>query len=98
MDGFEVSVDEAKLTYVKTAKTGSVTRAGLEAMTSNELSKLIRQKLSSSYIYNMAHDEVHGITKFNVIIEVPGLTERTRLLAALEYQPDQRVLRLITLY
>lgn len=96
---FAVEVEAAKLAYIKTEKGASLARAGLKDVTSEELCRLIRQRISESYIYNLTADEIHGTTKFNVIIELPSDDSGpTRLLAALEYQAARRVLRLITLY
>jgi hypothetical protein len=100
LDGFMIHVEEAKLNYIKNAKAGSVERAGLEKISAAKLKKLLSSKISASYIYNMAFDANHNVTKFNVIIEIPTKDgkDRTRLLAALEYKPEEKILRLITLY
>lgn len=42
LDEFAIEVDDAKLTYVKTQKAGSVERAGLEAIDSVALAELIK--------------------------------------------------------
>lgn len=100
LDAFSIEVEDAKLDYVKTAKAGSIAKAGLERITAVELAALLKAKLSASYIYNMSFDATHDVAKFNVIIELPHPTtgNRVRLLAAMDYQPDGRKLRLITLY
>jgi hypothetical protein len=100
LDDFEIEVDDAKLAYIKTQKAGSIERSGLEPITSKELAELIRGKISGNYIYNLASDEERGVTKFNIILEVQSRIgpQPTRLLAALEYQPDRKRLRLITLF
>lgn len=100
LDNFDVEVAEAKLTYIKKEKKGSVEKAGLENVSAAELEKLIKDKISASYIYNLVFNEKHNIEKFNIILELPsqwGL-EPTRLLAALEYKPEEQKLRLLTLY
>lgn len=100
LDDFHIQVEEAKLEYVKSIKSGSIERAGLEAITSAELAELIREKILASYIYNLVFLEAHNVAKFNIIIEIPSglLLEPTRLLAALEYMPEQKTLRLLTLF
>ncbi len=100
LDDFKIEVEEAKLNYVKSVKKGSVERAGLEGITALELAELIKDKISASYIYNLEFLEAHNVAKFNIIIELPSRSscEPTRLLAALEYKPEQKVLRLITLF
>ncbi len=98
---FSVEVEDAKLAYLKSNKAGSMENAGLQHMGSRELAQLIRDRVSASYIYNLAYDDALDITKFNVIIEIPPSPKSaspTRLLAALEYQPRRKTLRLITLY
>jgi hypothetical protein len=97
---FDVKVREEKLNYIKKKKKGSVKGAGLDAISAVELEKLIKAKISASYIYNLVFLEQYNIVKFNIIIELPpsnGL-KPTRLLAGLEYMADQKALALITLF
>ena len=101
LDDFAVEVEEAKIGYLKSEKAGSMEKAGLQQMSSDQLAALIKERISASYIYSMAYDPIHNVTKFNVIIEVPPPSSGrspTRLLAALEYQSERKTLRLITLY
>lgn len=100
LDDFDVEVAEAKLAYIKMAKEGSVERAGLEAVSTTQLEKLIKEKISASYIYNLVFLKEHSVAKFNIILELAssrGL-EPARLLAALEYKPEEKKLRLLTLF
>lgn len=58
-----------------------------------------RRKNKQSYIYNLVYLEEHYVMKFNIILEV----EReegypTRMTAVLEYLPDKKSLRIITLH
>lgn len=100
LDEFRVEVEEAKLAYIKANKSGSVERAGLEAVTAGELAALIKDKIMSSYIYNLEFLEDYQVSKFNIIIELPSqsASEPTRLLAAMTYMPEQKILKLITLF
>lgn len=100
LDDFSIQVEEAKIGYLKRQKAGSLDRAGLTEIDSETLAALIREKIDESYIYSMSHSSEHNVTKFNVIIEVGGSceTKPTRLLAALEYKPESKILRLITLF
>lgn len=100
LDEFEIDVAAAKLEYLKREKYGSIKRAGLQAITAEQLAALIRSKISSNYIYGLTVDQTYNVTKFNIVIELPSAADRiaTRLLAALEYQCDPPSLRLITLY
>ncbi|MFA1753612.1 hypothetical protein [Xanthomonas campestris] len=100
LDDFIIEVDEAKLNYLKTEKSGSMARAGLEAITSEELSGLIKEKIAGNYIYNLVFLEEHDVSKFNIIIELSSkdIPAVTRILAALEYKPKKKALKVITLY
>ena len=100
LNGFEIDIKEEKLEYIKNEKSDSIERAGLQSITKEQLASLIRAKIQGSYIYNLCFDERYNVTKFNIILEFPskGFKPATRLLAALEYKPDSRKLRLITLY
>jgi hypothetical protein len=100
LDDFRIEVEEAKLGYLKDAKAGSMERAGLAAVNTATLAGIIREKVADSYIYNLVFDREHNVTKFNVIIQLNAREREkpTRLLAALEYRPVDKVLRLITLY
>ncbi len=75
-------------------------RAGLHAVTAKQLADIIRGKIQASYFYNLCIDRTNNVAKFNLIVEVPQATNSsaTRLLVAIEYNLDHRVLRLITLY
>ncbi|MFO1033572.1 MAG: hypothetical protein U1E15_05645 [Hyphomicrobiales bacterium] len=97
---FTIEVEQAKLAYLKSAKSGSVTRAGVAEFTNDQLASLLRSKISSSYIYNMSYNENHNVAKFNVIVELTNQPETShmRLLAAMEYKAESKTLRLITLY
>lgn len=100
LDDFEIQVDDAKLEYLRKVKTGSMSRSGLTAVNSNQLAAIIRSKVTDSYIYNMSFNSEHNIVKFNIILEINANQKSgpTRLLAALDYRPEDKILRLITLY
>lgn len=100
LEGFTVEVEEAKLKYIKDKKQGSIERVGLESATTQELNELIKDRIKKSYIYNLIFVEEYNISKFNIIVELPSKMscQPTRLLAAMEYKPNEKVLRLITLY
>lgn len=96
---FDVEVEDAKMGYLESAKNGSLGKARLSGVTSAQLAKIIKEKIDGSYLYNLSFDAEHDTTKFNVILELPSEDSApVRLLAALEYQPDDKKLRLITLY
>jgi hypothetical protein len=99
LDSFDVQIEDAKLSYIKSAKVGSMHHAGLGGVSSKELQVIIKEKLRSNYIYNMSYLEQYNVTKFSIIIEIEGKDGHPfRLMAALDYRPDDKVLRLVTLY
>ncbi|MHA6860355.1 hypothetical protein [Ralstonia pseudosolanacearum] len=98
---FSVFIEEEKFSkYLKTHKLGKLKNAGLDQLSRDELEKAIREKLRSSYIYNLDwRDELqYQASLFNVMLEFQqegGHPER--IVAALEYKPAERVLRLVTM-
>lgn len=100
IDDFTVEIEEAKLHYLKSQKLGKLQKAGIAELNGDELAHLIRTKITASYIYNLCYLADHDVVKFNVMLEVPRSDDGypTRILAALEYQPVRRNLRVITLH
>jgi hypothetical protein len=74
--------------------------AGIERLTTAQLGELIASKVSHNYIYNLQFREEHDVSLFNIILEIAAASRRKpiRLMASLEYHPDQNVLRLVTLF
>lgn len=99
LDNFVVEVTEAKLAYVNENKQDSLLRAGIDGISATELAELIKAKISASYIYNLDFLPEFNVAKFNILVELrsPAGTP-TRLLAALEYIPSNRLLKLLTLF
>lgn len=100
LEGFTVSLDEAKHAYLLSKKGGKLKKAGIVDLERKALAALIKAKVNASYIYNLVYLEEYDVIKFNLTIEVPtGDREYpTRLTAAIEYLPENRVLRVITLH
>jgi hypothetical protein len=95
IDDFEVQLDEAKWKYLQDEKGGSLKRAGMAGLDAAGIASRIREKVDDSYIYRLARAENGDTLKFNVMIEaVPGI----RTECALKYVPEQRLLKVITLY
>jgi len=96
---FDVELVKQKHAYLLREKLGKLQKAQIENLDSHQLASLIKSKLASNYIYNMVYLPEHEVMKFNIMLEV----ERddggypTRLTAALEYLPKERLLRVITL-
>lgn len=97
---FTVVLEEAKHGYLRADKLGKLQKARLADLDRHQLASLIKSKVAANYIYNMVYLPPHDVMKFNLMLEV----ERedggypTRLTAALEYIPKDKVLRVITLH
>ncbi len=100
INGFEVEIEDAKYEYLKSEKYRKLEKAGIEALGKEELSSLIRSKVSESYIYNLSYLPEHNVSTFNVMLEIPkpGGGYPTRVMAALEYKPEEKLLRVITIH
>jgi hypothetical protein len=97
---FEVEIEPKKLRYLLESKTGKMKKAGLINLSPTEIEELIRQKISSNYIYNLTYLKEHNTIKFNIIVEkcVADINETVRLAVSLEYIPSTKILRLITMF
>lgn len=93
-----VKVPEEKITYLRQAKARIMKRSGFELFGTEEMEDLLKQKLRQNYIFNLEFDKIHQTIKFNISFEVFCLDKRARILAAFAYEPDQNLVRLITLY
>ena len=97
---FKVVIADDKFEkYLQTKKLGKLKKAGLADLTKQELEVAIREKLRMSYLYNMewVDEPTHQLSKFNIMLEFPrGNGHPERMVAALEYKPMERVLRLLT--
>lgn len=100
LSDLEVLIEDRKLDYLLSTKQGKMAKAGIATLDRGEVSGLIKAKLMLSYIYNMTYLEEHDVSKFNLLLEFEhrGGGHPTRMTAALEYRPIERVLRLITLH
>lgn len=95
-----VILEEAKHGYLLSKKLGALQTARIADLSQQALADLIKSKVDASYIYNLQYLEDHDVSKFNVMVELP-ISDRgypARLVAALEYRPKEKTLRLITLY
>lgn len=97
--GFTVLLDEAKHGYLINKKLGKLQQAGLATADRLQIEAIIHAKVSSNYIYQLTYLEEHNVMKFNIMLEM-GLADGypSRLTAALEYMPEQQLLRVITLH
>lgn len=97
----QVEVEEAKGKYLRASHGASLERAGLLEISDAQLADLIRAKISENYIYNLRYVGESGTSLFNIMLEFRNPADPrvvTRLMAALEYQPETPVLRLVTLF
>ena len=96
---FTVVLDDAKHAYLLNAKHGKLDSAGLANADRNDIAALIQSKINASYIYSLEYLEDHDVMKFNLIVELsrPGSSPARRM-AALEYKPAEKVLRVLTFF
>ncbi|MDD3530978.1 MAG: hypothetical protein PHV99_00020 [Candidatus Pacebacteria bacterium] len=95
-----IILEEAKHGYLLSEKLEVLHAAGIADLSQQALADLIKTKVDASYIYNLQYLEEHNVTKFNVMVELLRSDGGypARLVAALEYRPKEKILRLITLY
>ncbi len=93
-----VEIADPKFQYLKAAKRHAI--EGLGVTTSQGLADVIQEKIGAGYIYSLSYLAEHGVSKFNMLLELEksDTGEPFRVVAAFEYLPSDRALRLITLY
>lgn len=93
-----VLIEESKFEYL--VQTGKLIKPGLAEPSKKELTRLIQGKVAANYIYNLRYQPAHDTISFNTVVEIPHASSAapTRLNVSLEYMPERRTLRLITLY
>ncbi|AEM47113.1 hypothetical protein Acife_0942 [Acidithiobacillus ferrivorans SS3] len=96
----DVLLEDAKYGYLASEKLGKLTKAGLANLCRDELTAMIKSKITRNYIYNLTYMVEHDVMKFNVMLEVPRTDGGypTRLTVALEYLPEDKLVRVITLH
>ncbi len=95
-----VVIEEEKYEYLTKEKIGSIKRAGVLGIARERLEEMIRERLVSNYIYNISLIEKHNVIKFNIILEFgsDNNAKPARITVAMEYKPQEKILRIITLY
>jgi hypothetical protein len=95
-----VLLEDAKHAYLRSQKDGKLEKAGIADLHRADLAALIKSKIAASYIYNLVYLEDHDVIKFNLMVEVARCDGGypTKLTAALEYKPQEKTLRVVTLY
>jgi hypothetical protein len=90
----EVILEESKLGYLMAEKASSLKRMALAGLSATDVADQIRRKLAANYIYNLARSDSVKTLKFNIVLEANG----ARCTCALGYRPEDRQLRVITLF
>lgn len=100
LETLNLIIKEDKLEYLRREKSGSMEMAGLDKLTADELSVIIKKKLQDNYLFNLSFNPAHEIMKFNILVEVPRFDQNKpiKLIVALEYAPRTESLRLITMF
>jgi len=95
----EVLLEDGKHGYLKREKSGKLEKAGVINFSRTDLAALIKSKITSNYIYNLTYLAEHDVMKFNIMLEIPRKDGGypTRLTASLEYIPEVKLVRVITL-
>jgi len=98
ISSFRVLVESAKAEYLRREKAASLARAGIDHLADAELQAIIADRITRNYIYKLEFK--HNRSFFNIMLEFENQDNQTptRLLAALEYQPQENTLRLVTMY
>ena len=99
LEKLDVILDDAKHGYLIREKLGKLKKAGLEVTDRTQIECLIKQKVSNSFIYNLAYLKDYDVMKFNIMLELKREDGYpTRMNAVLEYMPIKSTLRVISLY
>ena len=95
----DVEIDPRKFEYLSNEKAKSLEGLGLFGQRVEELKMMIRDRIGANYIYSMVRDDTHDVSRFNIMIEAEpvGTGRRFRALVGLEYKPEEKRLRFITL-
>jgi hypothetical protein len=60
---------------------------------------MIRERISSNYIYNLTLDPQYGLSMFNIVLEARPLDfPPARFLASLKYDANDQRLHLVTMF
>lgn len=100
LDDLRVELDDEKLEYLRKYHWAGMARAGLDHVGAEEFAEIVRAKISDSYFYKLEIDREHGLSKFNLMIELsnPEAETITRVVAAFEFIAATKTARLITVY
>ena len=97
---FNLLVEEKKLEHLLKAKEANLKRAGVTNLTLEEVEELIKNKISNNYIYNLTFLKQYNTLKFDILVETTRADNNNpvKLTVGLEYKPEDKTLRLITMF
>ncbi|PJZ51216.1 hypothetical protein [Leptospira adleri] len=100
ISSFNIIIDDAKYNYLLNNKSGSLKKLNISNNDKDYLRNIILRKIKSNYIYNLKYNREYQVTQFDILMETDRTKQEmpTRFLAAFEYAPHLKALRLITLY
>lgn len=100
IESCKLIIDEDKYTYLLKKKRGSLKRSGLDEGGIESLKKKVKEKINSNYIYSMNYDENNDVMKFVIVLDFLSEDHEypARLKVLFEFNPQERTIRLITLY
>lgn len=100
MTGFTVTVEEAKLGYLREAKAGTMQSVGLMDVEPQHVAQLITERLQMNYLYNLRYNAERQQSFFNICLELPRPDGAGpfKVMASMEYKPDESNLKLVTFF
>jgi hypothetical protein len=100
LNDLNVLVEDKKLEYLLSEKTGKFKKANLIDITKDELELLIQEKIKENYLFNLVYLEQHHTYKFNLALEFEADDRdlKVKMILAFEYLSNEKLLRLITMY
>ncbi|MFC4652239.1 hypothetical protein ACFO26_04895 [Lactococcus nasutitermitis] len=101
LESFRVLVEPSKFEYITTNENHNlsiVRKVGIDKMILSDFEKVIYEKIKISYIYNLKVDQY--IARFNTKFEFENLNHVgvSSLLASFEYNFNENILRLLTMF
>ena len=96
LQGFNINIEDRKLEYLLNAKYGSMRAGKILNLKKDEIETLIKKNINNNYIFNLEFNEKYNTIKFNTLLEIKEVP--FKYLVSLEYIPENKELRLITMY
>jgi len=97
---FNIKISPEKFQYLFREKAGTLHPVGITDLEINDLELLIRERINKNYLYNLTFNKQFNTLKFNIVLEFKrnDNKRKMKLLLAFEYLPNDKILRLITMY